>query len=108
MSKQTYFSRYNKWLVPLLGDDYDTRVLYYMFNYFGLDPQKNTKEIYKMLNGILEWKNRKLSIDSITYYYPIFEEEVEKDDIIRKGVSESIDNKKIIISESQFNKLFLK
>lgn len=44
MTRQTHFSRYNEWLIPLFGENYDPRVLYAMFNYLKLNPSKNEKK----------------------------------------------------------------
>ena len=61
MTKQTHFSRYNEWLIPLFGEDYDPRVLYAMFNYLKLDPSKNEKEIRNMFKIGIIWNHMMIS-----------------------------------------------
>ena len=51
MTKRSHFSRYNKFLTPLVGSDYDPRVLYMMFNYLKLHPKDNEKQIRQIFNG---------------------------------------------------------
>jgi len=102
MTKRSHFSRYNKFLTPLVGSDYDPRVLYMMFNYLKLHPKDNEKQIRQIFNGGLIWNNMMIAPETIKRLYPIFNEEVEKEDII-KGESKTI--KKITITESQFNRL---
>lgn len=105
-TKKSYFSRYNKWLVPLFGYNYEPKVLYLMFDYLKLDPKNNSREIVKMFKEGIIWNHMIITQETIKRLYPIFEEEVEKDEIIKKGFKECrIINKKVILTENQLKKL---
>lgn len=103
-TKQTHFSRYNRWLIPMFGETYDPRVLYMMFNYLKLDPKENSKEINKLFSIGIIWNHMMITQETIKRLYPIFEEEVEKDDIINNFKNES-KNIKVIFTENQIKRL---
>jgi hypothetical protein len=105
MTKQTHFSRYNKWLVPLFGENYDPRVLYAMFNYLKLNPSKNEKEIREMFTNGIVWNHMIIKKSTIERLYPIFVDELDKEDTIR-DYEKKYKTKVVRISESQFKRLF--
>ena len=105
MAKQTHFSRYNEWLIPLFGENYDPRVLYAMFNYLKLDPSKNEKEIRNMFKIGIIWNHMMITKDTIERLYPIFVDELDKEDAIR-DYEKKYKTKVIKVSESQIKRIF--
>ena len=85
MTKQTHFSRYNEWLIPLFGENYDPRVLYAMFNYLKLDPSKNEKEIRDIFTIGIIWNHMMITKDTIERLYPIYIDELDKEDQKKLG-----------------------
>jgi hypothetical protein len=105
MTKQTHFSRYNEWLIPLFGEDYDPRVLYAMFNYLKLDPSKNEKEIRNMFKIGIIWNHMMIKKDTIERLYPIFVDELDKEDAII-DYEKKYKTKVIKVSEGQIKRIF--
>lgn len=106
-TKQNHFSRYNKWLIPMFGEKYDPRVLYMMFNYLKLDPKNNSKEINNLFSIGIIWNHMMITKETIKRLYPIFEEEVDKDDAIKAHQKETKSNNivRVTFSENQIKTL---